>query len=115
MPPSQDDSLGAQIGVRVPAHLNTAAEQIANLRNYQVGPHESFYKSDTVREALEVYIFVLGKAGKLPEETRELLDGDLKADAGEGGLPSPDALEELNVQVSTGVESEGNPRRAVEA
>jgi hypothetical protein len=115
MPPSHDDNLDEQIGVRVPADLDTATDKIADLRNYQVGPNESFYKSHAVREALEVYFYLLASAEELPEEIEDILDADLSANAGEGGIPRPDLFEELGVHLKFGGAGDPEVRRAVKA
>jgi hypothetical protein len=60
--------------------LNTAAEQVANERDYEAGAHESVNKSDILRDALTEYFEQ--HYDELPEEARDLLDDDLVADAG---------------------------------
>lgn len=78
--PDQTDSLGGSIGFRVPANVNTAYEQIANERDYEAGAHDTVNKSDVLRDALIEYLD--NHFDELPEETRDLLDDDLVANAG---------------------------------
>lgn len=78
--PDHNESLGGSIGFRVPADVNAAYEQIANERNYHAGPHETVNKSDVLRDALKEYL--LNHYDELPQETRDLLDDDLIANAG---------------------------------
>ncbi len=80
MPPSNSDELGGHIGFRVPSNVNTAYEQIANLRDFEAGAHDTVNKSDVLREALIEYLD--NHYDDLPEETRDLLDDDLVANAG---------------------------------
>lgn len=80
--PDHNDDLGGQIGLRVPADVNAAYEQIANERNYEAGAHSTVNKSDVLREALEEWLN--NHFDELPEETRDLLDDDLIANAGAG-------------------------------
>ncbi len=86
MPQSTTDELGGRIGLRVPSNISTAYEQVANELDYEAGPHESVRKSDLIRDALERHLAYLAEQGKLPEETRDLLDDDLIANAGGDGL-----------------------------
>ena len=76
--------MGGRIGFRVPSNVNTAYEQVANERSYAAGPHTTVNKSDVLREALVWYLTHLNDADELPEETRDLLDEDLIANAGSG-------------------------------
>jgi len=80
MPQSTPDELGGRIGFRVPSNVNTAYEQIANLKDFEAGAHATVNKSDILREALEEYLN--NHYEELPEETRDLLDDDLIANAG---------------------------------
>lgn len=82
MPQSTTNELGGRIGLRVPSNISTAYEQVANELDYEAGAHESVRKSDLIREALRHHLRRLDEQGKLPEETRDLLDDDLIADAG---------------------------------
>jgi hypothetical protein len=63
-------------GFRCPSHLIEAAEQLAEKRYSR---HDKWTPSRIYRDALRDY---LANADDLPEETRDLLDDDLKANAG---------------------------------
>lgn len=91
MSPSQGDDHGGRIGVRVPSNYSTAIDQIQNELDYHAGPHENVSKSDVVRMSLESFFKELDQLGVLPEETRDLLDDDLLANAGTDDLRLPGA------------------------
>jgi len=107
MSPSQCDDHGGRIGVRVPSNYSTAVDQIQNELNYHAGAHDNVTKSDVVRMSLEVLFQELDQLGVLPEETRDLMDDYLLANAGDEELALPGVRHQAirNVVESNGGEN----------
>lgn len=77
MAPNQDENGGrAHIGAQVPTNHAEALFQLAQHRSTRA---DRTTQSDLIREAISEY---LPKQDDLPEETRDLLDDDLLANAG---------------------------------
>ena len=77
---------GGQLSTRVPSNRLTALEQYAY---QQSTPHETVKRSDLVRDAVD--LFLAENWEDLPEEARDALDDDLKANAG-GDADDPESL-----------------------
>jgi len=86
MAPTDSDEMKARFTLRLPSNLNTAVDRVANELDYRAGAHDRVTKSEVIRDAVEKHLVDMYQSGELSEETSDLLDEDLKANAGKGEI-----------------------------
>ena len=88
---NQSDGTNPRITASVPTNHKQALDSVAMERS---NPGNRAYTADVVREAIEEWLG--NHYDELPAESKDLLDDDLKANAGSG---------EITVEVTEGAEN----------